>query len=42
MAPEVRLELTAYRLTAGCSTIELLWIKYRNDPLSQAVSRQVP
>ena len=25
MAPQVGLEPTTYRLTAGCSTIELLW-----------------
>ena len=28
MAPRVGLEPTAYRLTAGCSTIELPWNKF--------------
>jgi hypothetical protein len=44
LAPEVGLEPTTYRLTAGCSTIELLWniFETSDDLLSQAVSRQVP
>ena len=43
LAPERGLEPPTYRLTAGCSTIELLWnILSRNDLLSQAASRQVP
>ena len=29
MAPRVGLEPTAYRLTAGCSTIELPWNIYK-------------
>ena len=32
LAPRVRLELTAYRLTAGCSTIELPWNINRRRP----------
>src|SRR5271169_3484555 len=32
MAPEVGLEPTTHRLTADCSTIELLWNRRRPDP----------
>ena len=43
LAPRVGLEPTTYRLTAGCSTIELPRnIPFGNDLLSQAVSHQVP
>ena len=42
MAPQVGLEPTTYRLTAGCSTIELLRNESRSDILSRDVSIQVP
>ena len=42
MAPQTGLEPVTYRLTAGCSTIELLRNISRNDLLSQGVSTQVP
>ena len=43
MAPRVGLEPTTYRLTAGCSTIELPRnVLSGSDLLSQTVSRQVP
>ena len=45
MALRVGFEPTAYRLTAGCSTVELpknICYRTSNDLLSQAVSRQVP
>ena len=32
MAPEVGLEPTTPRLTAACSTIELLWIPFLQQP----------
>jgi hypothetical protein len=50
MAPEVGLEPTTSRLTAGCSTIELLWnpkcsavyyllsVANRNSPVNPEVS----
>ena len=42
LAPRVGLEPTAYRLTAGCSTIELPRNNLTGDVLlSRAVSRQV-
>ena len=39
MAPRVGLEPTAYRLTAGCSTIELPWNNWRRHPDSNWRSR---
>ena len=44
VAPKRGFEPPTYRLTAGCSTVELLRNKelFRSDLLSQAVSRQVP
>jgi hypothetical protein len=48
MAPQVGFEPTTYRLTAGCSTAELLrnaifkYISSGNDLLSQDSSVQVP
>ena len=38
MAPRVGLEPTAYRLTAGCSTIELPW----NNVATSYSPRQLP
>ena len=35
LAPKVGLEPTTYRLTAGCSAVELLWNIIGYDPLSQ-------
>jgi hypothetical protein len=42
MAPERGLEPPTYRLTAECSTIELLWNIYRDVLLSQEAALQVP